>query len=109
MELYDELQQLIRELDTSIKSLRTTGTAYAEAEKNYKIILRQEVLKLRDEKVAIGIIDKSCYGIPSVAEARFKRDVALTVYEANKDSIQATKLKIKLVENQLQREYGSYQ
>ena len=106
MDLYAELQQLIRELDISVKSLRTTGTAYAEAERNYKITLREEVLKLRDEKVAIGLIDKTCYGIPRVAEARFKRDVAQTVYEANKDSIQAIKLKIKIVENQLQREWG---
>ena len=105
MDLYAELQQLIRELDISVKSLRTTGTAYAEAERNYKITLREEVLKLRDEKVAIGLIDKTCYGIPRVAEARFKRDVAQTVYEANKDSVQAIKLKIKIVEGQLDREY----
>ena len=76
MELYEELQAKTRQLDTSIKTLRLNGTAYAQAEKDYKVLLRQECLKLRDEGMAIGMIDKTCYGIPSVAEARFRRDVA---------------------------------
>ena len=83
------------------------GTAYASAERDYKILLRQECLKLRDEGMAVGMIDKTCYGIPSVAEARFKRDVALTVYEANKEAINSIKLQMRLIEGQLQREWSS--
>ena len=91
----------------SIKQLRTSGTEYAEAEKSYKILLRQECLKLRDEGMAIGMIDKTCYGIPSVAEARFKRDVAEAVYKANIEAINSIKLQMRLIESQLQREWGS--
>lgn len=107
MELYDELQKLTDQLELSIKSLRRTGTAYAEAERNYKVLLREECLKLRDEGMAIGMIDKTCYGIPSVAEARFKRDVAKTIYTANLEAINSFKLRMRLVENQLQREWGA--
>lgn len=106
MELFEELQAKIAMLDKSVKSLRTTGSAFAEAERDYKVLLRQEVLKLRDEGHAVGIIDKICYGIPSVAEARFKRDVAEAVYEANKESINSLKLQIRIVEGQLNREWG---
>ena len=42
MELYEELQKLTDDLEISIKSLRKTGTAYAQAEKDYKVLLRQE-------------------------------------------------------------------
>jgi len=106
MDLYIELQQKINLLDVSVKDLRNNGTTYAQAEKEYKILLRQECLKLRDEGMAIGMIDKICYGIPSVAEARFKRDVAKTVYEANQDAINAIKLEMRLIESQINREYG---
>lgn len=86
--------------------LRKTGTAYAEAERDYKILLRTECLKLRDEGTAIGLIDKTCYGIPSVAKARFERDVAEAVYKANQESINSIKLQIRILDAQIQREWG---
>ena len=69
-------------------------------------MLRQECLKLRDEGTAIGVINLICYGIPSVAEARFKRDMAEVLYTANKEAIQSVKLQLRLIESQIQREYG---
>jgi hypothetical protein len=105
MDLFNELQTKTKELEISIKSLRQTGTNYAQAERDYKVLLRQECLRLRDEGMAIGMIDKTCYGIPSVAEARFRRDVAEAVYKANQEAINSLKLQIRLIENQLGREY----
>lgn len=107
MELYLELRTKEKQLEASIKQLRVNGTAYAQAEKDYKILLRQECLKLRDEGMAIGMIDKTCYGIPSVAEARFKRDVAEAVYKANSEAINSIKLQLRLLESQIEREWGS--
>ena len=105
-DLYDELQVKTRQLDASIKALRKNGTEYALAERDYKVMLRQECLRLRDEGMAIGMIDKTCYGIPSVAEARFKRDVAEAVYKANMEAINSVKLQMRLIENQIGREWG---
>ena len=107
MDLMLELQNKINQLEVSLKELRNSGTKYATAERDYKILLRQECLKLRDEGMAIGMIDKTCYGIPSVAEARFQRDVAETVYKANLEAINSIKLQLRLIENQISREYGS--
>ena len=107
MNLYNELQDKTRQLEVSIKALRQSGTSYAEAERDYKVLLRQECLKLRDQGMAIGMIDKTCYGIPSVAEARFKRDVAKTVYTANLEAINSIKLQMRLIEGQLSREWSN--
>lgn len=107
MDLYNELMQKTKQLEISIKELRNSGTSYAQAERDYKVLLRQECLKLRDEGMAIGMIDKTCYGIPSVAEARFKRDVADAVYRANLESINSLKLQMRLIENQISREYDN--
>lgn len=107
MDLVQQLNQKINELNVSVKTLRTSGTAYAQAEKDYKILLRTECLKLRDEGMAIGMIDKTCYGIPSVAEARFKRDCAKTVYLANQEAINSIKLQMRILESQINREWGA--
>lgn len=105
MDLITERDTKQKYLDKAILDLRGNGTAYAEAEKNYKILLRTECLKLRDEGMAIGMIDKVCYGIPSVAEARYKRDIAKTIYEANQEAINSLKLQLRLIDNQIQREW----
>lgn len=106
-DLYNELQSKTRQLDVAIKQLRNTGTEYAQAERAYKVLLREECLKLRDAGMAVGMIDKTCYGIPSVAEARFKRDIAEVVYKANQEAINSIKLQMRLIEAQLQREWGA--
>ena len=107
MDLLNEINLKTEELRISLKKLRETGSNYAKAERDYKILLRQEVLKLRDEGQAIGVNTLTCYGIPSVAEKRFQRDVALTIYEANKEAINTLKLQIRLLESQLQREWNN--
>ena len=106
-DLYQEIMQKRRELDICIRELRKNGTAYAEAEREYKVKLRETCLKLRSQDMAIGMIQLTCYGVPEVAELRFKRDVAETVYQANKDAINAIKLELRLIENQIQREWGT--
>lgn len=107
MDLYEQIQQKMRELDYSVKQLRHTGTAFAQAERDYKVLLRQEVLKLRDAGTAVGVIDKIAYGIPAVAEARFKRDCTEAIYEANKEHLNVTKLMIRILEEELEREWGN--
>ena len=89
MDLYTELQQKTKHLDLCIKELRHSGTAFAEAEREYKVLLRTECLKLRDGGMAIGMIDSR----PGVATAILKR---LDVVEQR-----AELLKISATENKL--------
>ena len=56
--------------------------------------------------MAVGMIDKCCYGIASVAEARFRRDVAEAIYKANQEAINSIKLQMRLIEAQISREWG---
>lgn len=104
--MFNDIQKLTQELDISIKSLRKTGTDFAQAEKDYKIKVREEVLKLRDDGMAVTLIAQIIYGIPSVADLRFKRDVAEAIYKANQESINVTKVKIRVLENQYDKEWG---
>lgn len=107
MDLQVELDKQVELLQKSLEKLKETGRDYAEKERKYKIILRGECLKLRDEGMAIGMIDKTCYGIPKVADARFERDCAEAIYKANQEAINTYKLKIRLIESQIGREWDN--
>lgn len=106
MDLYDEIQRLMQELTTSIKALRKNGEKLAEAERDYKITLRQEALKLRAGDMPVTLINQVIYGIDEVAQKRFKRDVEQATYDANKEHINVTKLKLRILATQLQNEWG---
>lgn len=108
MDLVNDLNMLIQKLNTSIKTLAQNGRALAEAERDYKITLRQEALKLRNEKdMPVTLINQVVYGVPEVADKRFKRDVAEAMYNTNQEYINTTKLQIRILENQLAREFGN--
>lgn len=107
MDLYEQIQNYIAQLDIAVKQLRKSGTDLAEAEQRYKICLREEALKLRAEKnMPVTLINQIIYGVPEVARLRFDRDVKEAIYQANLESINSTKLKLRILENQLDREWG---
>ncbi|MBQ3339769.1 MAG: hypothetical protein IJG82_09320 [Atopobiaceae bacterium] len=108
-DLWDEIQTKTRQLDACIRELRKSGTAFAEAERTYKVKLREVCLRLRADGMAIGMIDKTCYGHPEVADLRFQRDIAETVYKANIEAINSIKLQLRIVDAQLGREWGASQ
>lgn len=108
MDLYNELQRLLNDLNISIRKLRETGSDFAEAERDYKITLRQEALKLRAEKgMPVTLIQQVVYGVPEVANKRYMRDVKEAIYQANQEAINSIKLQIRVIEGQLNREWNN--
>lgn len=106
MDLIEEIKKLIADLDYSVKQLRKNGTALATAERNYKVCLMQNALRLRNEQeMPVTLINQIIYGIKEVADFRFKRDIAEATYQANQEAINSIKLKIRILENQINREY----
>lgn len=95
----------MQELTASIKKLRNNGAKLAEAERDYKLTLRQEALRLRAGDMPVTLINNIIYGVPEVAAKRFKRDVEQANYDANKEHINITKLKLRILEAQLAREW----
>lgn len=59
MNLFNDLQSLIQRLNTSVKKLSDYGNELAVNERDYKVTLRQEALKLRQEKKYASNINKS--------------------------------------------------
>lgn len=108
MDLYNDILKLIERLNTSVVKLKDYGKELAEAERDYKVTLRQEALKLRTEQdMPVTLINQIIYGIPEVANKRFKRDTAETMYNVALENINSIKLQLRIFENQLSREWSS--
>lgn len=106
-DLIDDLQVKNMHLEQALRTLRTNGIALAEAERKYKEAVSKEALRLRDEGMAVTLIDKVIYGLPTISTLRFHRDCAEVVYQANQEALNVTKLQIRLIESQLAREWGN--
>lgn len=106
MELWQELQLKNNQLEQALRTLRQNGIALAQAEKDYKEAVSKEVLKLRDEGMAVTLINQVIYGLPSISTLRFQRDCNEVIYNANQEAINIKKLQIRIIESQLSREWG---
>lgn len=107
MDLVNDINLLSNQLSSSIKIMARYGKELAYAEREYKITLNQIALKLRAEKnMPVTLIDKVIYGHKEVAEKRLKRDIASTMYETAKENVNVIKLRLRLMESQLQREWS---
>lgn len=107
MDLVTQIEQKSQELSQAIKLLGVNGTKKAEAERSYKMTLTTEALRLKAEGYPVTLIDKIIYGLPKVADLRFKRDVTEATYTANLENIAVIKLQLRLLENQTQREFNN--
>ena len=105
-DLIQEIQAKTNQLDASVRSLRLTGTEYAEAYMNYRIKLAEELIKLRDEGMPVTMAYDVARGKPGIARLKFNEICKEAVYKANQEAINSTKLQIKILDNQIQREWS---
>ena len=107
MELWQEITEKQKMLDKAIKELAQNGYKLAECERDYKIAVNKKALELRSQDVPVTLINQVIYGYEEIAKLRFERDTAEVKYNANLEYIQTIKLMIRILENQLNREYGN--
>lgn len=105
-DLIAEIGHRSKLLDAAIRELGTRGRAYAQAEHDYRVALSKKVLTERDKGTPVTIISDVCRGDREIAKLRFERDVAETVYDAAKEAINGYKLQIRILDAQIEREWG---
>lgn len=108
-DLYSEEQQLRTKLDECIEEYRRCGIEHARRDREYYVIKAAKTLELKDDGMPATVIAQVIKGVESVAAAREKMLVAETMTRAALEAVMSTKLQIKLVESQLQREYSTPQ
>lgn len=105
-DLLNEMNDLCEKLTIAGQQMKRYGNELAEAERDYKICLREEALRLRStQDMPVTLIQQVVYGIPDVANKRFKRDVAEAMYKTSQEAINTLKLKIRILDSQISREW----
>ena len=99
-------------IDT-VNAMKVVGRLRDEAEMKYRIALRKEILKLKvsgaDEgggPVAWTVCDDLAKGNEEVAKLRFNRDIKQSDYDVCIEKINAVKIEIRLLENEIKMEWG---
>ncbi len=103
--LVNELNDLQTQLTQAIKLMGKYGRDFAKAEHDYKIALAEKALELRASDMPVTLIDKVVYG--KVAKERFARDTAEVMYKTAQEHINATKLRLRLVQAQIDKEWSN--
>ena len=107
MDLYEELHRKMKQLDNAIKMLRTTGRNYAKAYTDYRVALAKELLVLKNEGYAITLAGDIARGKPEIAKLKFEEISTEAIYKANLESINVSKLEIKIIQEQINKEYST--
>lgn len=107
MDLWTELNEKRVMLDKAIETLATNGYDLAAKERDYKIAINKKALQLRAEDTPVTLINTIIYGYEDIAQLRFERDTAQVKYNSNLEYINTIKLQIRILEGQLNREYGN--
>lgn len=92
-----ELYQGSKRLEEGSKEIFILAEKMAMTEKEYRIALAKEKIKLRDEGMAIGLIEDVARG--NLADLRYERDIAKETYIAARDSMRAIQVQINALQS----------
>ena len=104
-DLFLEQQEKSKLLDIALSLLSTRGREAAQAEQNYRIAKSKVMIEKRTDGVPTTILGDLTKGDPEIALLKFKLDCAEVSYKANLEALNVYKLQIKMLDEQISREW----
>lgn len=90
--LNQEIYQTSKRLSEGSQDIFRLAKEMAITEKEYRKALAVEKVRLREEKMPVGLIEDVARG--NLADLRYKRDLAKETYIAGRDSLKAIQMQI---------------
>lgn len=106
-DLWREGRSYMAALDEELARCRSSAAALAENERDYRAALAKETLRLRAEGVPVTVIGDIARGNPEIAALRCTRDCSQAVYDASREAVNVLKLKLRVVNDEMGREWNS--
>ncbi len=104
-ELFEELSEKTKLLDTALTHFGKRGRIYANAHAKYRMELSKEILAEREKGTPVTIVSDVCRGKTTIADLCMKRDIAEAMYKAAQEAINVYKLEVNILREQIDREY----
>lgn len=105
-DLMQEMQTLRVMLDRAVAEAKARGQNLAKCDHDYSVAKAKYILEQRAEGVPVTIITDLAKGDENVARLRMERDIAQTLYDSSKEAINSYKLQLRIVQEQISREWG---
>lgn len=105
MEEIQKMNELNNYLTSALTEYKTRGKAYAEAYKRYRILLSQELLKLKAEGMPVTIAYDIARGKQEVADAKEQEIITECLYKSCQEAINTYKLQIKILQENINKDY----
>lgn len=105
--MWQAIEEELKLLDAAVKALKPRGQKKAQTEHDYRVALSKRLLELRAAGQPVTHLLEIAKGEPEIADKRLQRDIAESLYESAQEAINVQKLKIRVLENQLSREWGN--
>lgn len=105
MEEQAQMKQLNDYLTSALSEYKKRGQDYAIAYKNYRILLSQELLKLKAEGMPVTIAYDIARGSEQVAKAKEQEIITECLYKSCQEAINTYKLQIKILQENINKDY----
>ena len=105
MEELQKLNELNNYLTSALAEYKKRGRDYAEAYKKYRILLSQELLKLKAEGMQVTIAYDIARGTEIVANAKEQEIITECLYKSCQEAINTYKLQIKILQENINKDY----
>ena len=106
MDLFQELWKINDLLKKALEQYKTRGSEYAKAQRDYRVMLRQTILKLRADGTPTTILSDLARGDDDVAAAKEQEIIAKTLLESCQEAINVYKIQLKLLQEQINKEWS---
>jgi len=105
MEELQKMNELNNYLTAALTEYKARGKAYAEAYKKYRILLSQELLRLKAEGMPVTIAYDIARGKQEVADAKEQEIITECLYKSCQEAINTYKLQIKILQENINKDY----
>lgn len=106
-DLYGQLEELTDLLMQELETCKTSGCQYAENEAKYRKQLRLAILDERQKGTPATLTSDLCRGREDIADLKRLRDCSEAIYKASQEAINVYKLRIRMIDAQITREWNS--
>lgn len=105
--MWEEIQKYSNLLETAITEMKARSKDKAKKEYLYRMELSKRLTELRAEGQAVTHLADIARGEPAIAKLRYERDISQGLYDSAQEAINVYKIRLRVLENQFAREWGS--
>ena len=107
MEELQKLEELNNLLTSALSEYKKRGQDYAKAYRDYRVKVAQKLLELKAEGMPVTISYDIARGDEEVANAKEQEIITECLYKSCQEAINVYKLKIKILQSQIDNDYGN--